>query len=98
MALRVPTSVFAAVLLAAAALVAGDVEAQPQAVQVKVGGKTAVTVANISRVAVGDPEVADIRVARAGEVEITGRASGTTQMHVWKADGQKVTFTVTVSR
>ena len=66
-------------------------------VQLKVGGRRSVSVQNVTRVAVGDPEIADIRVA-GGEVEITGRAPGTTQLLVWRGDGSKQSYAITVSR
>jgi pilus assembly protein CpaC len=72
--------------------------AQAGALRLQVGGRTAITVPNVARVAVGDPDVADIRVGQGGEVEITGRAPGSTQLLVWKQDGQRVNFQITVTR
>lgn len=71
---------------------------EPAAITVKVGGKKALVVADVSRVAVGDPAVADIRVGGAEQLEVTGRSAGTTQLHVWKSDGKKVSYQVTVTR
>ena len=67
-------------------------------VTVKVGAKKTLGVPDIARVAVSDPEIADIRVSGGGEVEVTGRAAGTTHVHVWTHGGQKVSYEVAVSR
>ena len=73
--------------------------AAPQSapVNLKVGSRQVLAVANVTRVAVSDPDVADIRVD-GGKVELTGRAAGATQVQVWKQDGARVSFQVTVSR
>lgn len=68
-------------------------------VTVKVGAKKTLGVQDIARVAVTDPEIADIRVSgTGGEVEVTGRAAGTTQVTVWTQGGAKVSYEVAVSR
>lgn len=99
MTLRAPLIVVAGVLLLAVAVwpEEGHAQAEQQLVM-KVGATRSVTVSNLSRVAVADPSVADIRVGDRDVVEVTGRSAGTTQLRVWKADGQKVTYQVTVSR
>ncbi len=85
----------------ALAQVPGSTQAGAQtgaAVQLKVGGRQTLNVKNIIRVAVGDPEVADIRVAGGGDVEITGRAPGNTQLQVWRSDGTRLSYPIAVSR
>ncbi|MBX5483165.1 MAG: pilus assembly protein N-terminal domain-containing protein [Myxococcaceae bacterium] len=67
-------------------------------VNVKVGAKKVIGVPDIARVAVKDPEIADIRVGDGGEVEITGRAAGRTEVHVWTRDGQKMSYEIAVTR
>lgn len=92
-----------AVLLAA--LVPGASAARPPVlspvatgqISLKVGGKKQLTVAKLMRIAVGDPDVADIRAV--GEhVEVTGRSAGTTSLDAWTQDGDKVRYVITVSR
>lgn len=93
--------VIAGLLLLAAAAAPGHALAQTQqdaGVSLKVGAKKSLAVENISRVAVGDPSVADISVGAKDVVEVTGRSAGTTQLHVWKSDGQKLSYAVTVTR
>ena len=80
------------------AVAQADAPAQQGApVTLKVGGRQHLSVPNVTRVAVSDPDVADIRVD-GGKVELTGRAAGATQVQVWKQDGGRVSFQVTVSR
>ncbi len=71
--------------------------AQTAPVVLKVGGRQTLSVPNVTRVAVSDPDVADIRVD-GGKVEVTGRAAGATQVQVWRQDGARVSFQITVSR
>ena len=93
-------------LLLLAALLLGGTLARAQApaagaastMTLKVGGKKLLAVTNAVRVAVSDPDVADIRVANAGSVEVTGRNAGTTELSVWKEGGEQVKFVITVSR
>lgn len=68
------------------------------AVIVKVGGKSTLPVGNVTRVAVSDPSVADIRVGSSDRIEVTGRTEGATEIVVWKTDGSKQSYQVTVSR
>lgn len=88
-----------------AALVPGSSAARPPVlspvaagqISLKVGGKKLLTVAKLTRIAVGDPDVADIRAV--GErVEVTGRSAGTTALDAWTQDGDKVSYVITVSR
>lgn len=94
-----------AVLLTASSLVGLDAlgqariaQAESTAIVLKVGSKKVLGVPDIARVAVGNPEVADIRVSGSSQIELTGRAEGSTTVHVWSHGGQKVTWSVTVSR
>ena len=86
-----------AVFFSAAAAFAEPEPTPVQAISLKVGARAEVSVSNVSRVAVADPSVADIKVHR-DVLEVVGRAAGTTEVLVWKADGGKVTYPVTVTR
>jgi pilus assembly protein CpaC len=102
MSARFMTAVLAGVLLLApmADAAASETVAQAPAqapVAVKVGGSKMIPVSDVSRVAVANPDVADIRVDDGKRLQITGRAPGSTTVVVWKQDGQKVTWTVTVT-
>lgn len=92
-------AVFGAALAPAVSSARPRVASPSAAVEVslKVGGKKTLTVANLSRIAVGNPDVADIR-ALGDRVEVTGRSAGTTALDAWTQDGQKVRYVVTVTR
>lgn len=51
----------------------------------------------ISRVAVGDPEIADVRADNEGELSLSGGSEGKTTLLVWKKDGSRVSYLVNVS-
>ncbi len=67
------------------------------AVLLKVGGSQTIPVSDVSRVAVSNPDVADIRVDEGKRVHVTGRAPGNTTVLVWKQNGQKRVWSVTVT-
>jgi pilus assembly protein CpaC len=70
-------------------------QAEPGIV-LRVGGKKLLDLTGVERVAVGNPEVADVKVDGAS-LEVTARAAGSTQILVWR-DGKKVTYEVTVAK
>ena len=98
--LRVLVLSLAGLLVAVPLTVSFAAQAQQQgaALTVKVGGKKVLDVADVTRVAVGDPAVADIRVGERDGIEVTGRSEGTTLLNVWRADGQKVSYQIVVVR
>jgi len=55
----------------------------------KVGETRSLSLPGVTRVAVGDPEVTDIRVEGAGEVRVQARKAGETVLLVWTAEGRK---------
>ena len=98
MSARLFAAVFAGALLFAPVVVASGaaaVVAQPSQVSVKVGGKKVLNVTGVERVAVGNPDVADIRV-EGKSIEVTGRSPGTTTVQVWR-NGQRESYAVTVT-
>lgn len=72
--------------------------ADTRTVSLKVGGKSELKESNVSRVAVSDPDVADIRVGPGDRIEVTGRSVGTTQLTVWKTDGSQMRYSIVISR
>ena len=55
-------------------------------------------VPKLTRVAIGDPEVCDVRTLGSSQVMLLGAAEGTTTLLVWDADGKRTSTTVKVSR
>ena len=98
MSARLILAVLGGVLLLAPVVELTSTAAVAQsAVVVKVGGSKSIPVSDVSRVSVTNPEVADIRVEGGKQVKITGRAPGSTTVVVWLQDGQKVSWSVTVT-
>ncbi len=50
-----------------------------------------------SRIAVGDPKVADYRLISPTELYVVGKAAGTTNLVIWRASGESITLRVSVS-
>ena len=53
---------------------------------VSVGEKTLVWIPGLRRVAIGDPEVADVELAGKGVLQVSGVARGETSLIVWAGD------------
>jgi pilus assembly protein CpaC len=51
----------------------------------------------VSRIAVGDPKVADYRLISPTELYVVGKAAGTTNLVIWRANGESTTLRVSVS-
>lgn len=74
--------------------------AQPAAdrvVRLEVGREKVLTAPGVARVAVGDPEVADVHVVGDREILITGVGAGTTSLIVWFQGGHRKTWQVVVT-
>ena len=98
MSARLFAAAVAGVLLFAPVAIAkggAAVVAQPSQISLKVGGKKVLNVAGVERVAVGNPDVADIRV-EGKSIEVTGRSPGNTTVLVWR-NGQRDSYAVTVT-
>jgi pilus assembly protein CpaC len=84
-------SLFLFLLVAVGAAAAGDKDT----LTVPLGESQIIAVANLERVAVADPGVADVVVASASEVIVNGKKPGITSLHLWEA-GQRRSFLVKV--
>lgn len=51
----------------------------------------------VSRIAVGDPKVADYRLISPTELYVVGKAAGTTNLVIWRASGESTTLRVSVT-
>jgi len=92
-----PSAALAALsLLAAPALVPtapaapAPAETATSKVSVGVGQQTVFTVSGLTRIAVGDPSVADVTVQPNGEVLVTGRVTGHTTLILWKGSAREM--------
>lgn len=64
-------------------------------IAVAVGGRASVHVPGLARVAVGDPEVAEIKVAH-DEILLNGRREGRTTVLAWSGNGARHSYVVEV--
>lgn len=62
----------------------------------RAGESRVIAAPNISRVAVGQPEIADVRVLSPAEVLINGRGEGQTTLLLWPSGGRMIERTVRV--
>jgi hypothetical protein len=72
-------------------------EPEQESLRVAPGAQQVLRIEGLVRVAVGDPEVADVRVTGASEVMIVGRRSGRTSLTIWTRRGEPQTRTVVVA-
>ncbi|AFE03257.1 hypothetical protein COCOR_00076 [Corallococcus coralloides DSM 2259] len=78
---------------------AGDSKELPAAdetLTLKKGAKQVLTVQGMSRVALGDPSIADVKTTGKDGVEVSALAKGTTTLIIWGADGKRRTYRIVV--
>src|SRR6476646_7281767 len=73
----------------------GAARADENSISLGVGSQRVLAVSGVSRIAVADPSVADVRSV-GGQVLVIGAGEGRTSVIVWKSNGQRVTYTVSV--
>ncbi|MCE9672465.1 pilus assembly protein N-terminal domain-containing protein [Myxococcus stipitatus] len=67
-------------------------------VSLGVGAQKVLTIPGLSKVALGDPSIAEVKTLGSGQLLITGQAEGKTTLLVWKSTGQRVSYTVAVRK
>ncbi|MBX5483153.1 MAG: pilus assembly protein N-terminal domain-containing protein [Myxococcaceae bacterium] len=92
--LKLPWVVGAALALAATAAWAQE----GTSINLGVGTQKVITVPGISRIAVGDPSIADVKTIGNSQVLIIGSGEGKTTLLIWKNSGQRISYMVTVRR
>jgi len=92
---RIKRAVPAAFLLAL--LLAGAARADDNTISLGVGSQRVLSVSGVSRIAVADPSVADVRNV-GGQILVIGAGEGRTSVIVWKSNGSRVTYTVSVRK
>ncbi|MBN2056188.1 pilus assembly protein N-terminal domain-containing protein [bacterium] len=70
--------------------------AQEDAVTILIGEQKSIDVRNVRRVAVGDPNVADVKVISESEMLLTGINTGSTTLTIWDSAGGKSVLRVVV--
>ena len=90
----------AAALVALLALVAGGsaLAQEGSTVSLGVGSQKVLTIPGLSRVALGDPSIAEVKTLGSGQLLITGQSEGKTTLLVWKTSGQRVSYLVAVRK
>ena len=92
----VPCRIATALLALAPAALA---ESEGGTVHLGVGQQKTLTVRDVQRVAIGDPEVADVKqVGGGGELLITGVGEGRTSLLAWRRAGARLTYSVVVRK
>src|SRR5208282_2431639 len=66
--------------------------------EVPSGSSRVVTVPGISKVAIGDGAIADVKAISSSQVLVNGRQDGRTTLMIWKENGQRITYTVVVRK
>ena len=86
--------------LAALALLATPALAEEGAtISLGVGQQKVMQVGSISRVAIGEPEIADVKQVGGGtELLLTGVGEGRTSLLVWRTNGTRLSYVVVVRR
>lgn len=91
---RLPVVLGAVMALAAATASAQD----GNTISLGVGTQRVITVPGISRLAIGDPAVADVKTIGNNQVLVIGQAEGKTSLLIWKSSGQRLSYLVVVRK
>lgn len=63
-----------------------------------VGTQKVINVPGIARIAIGDPSVADVKPLGTTQVLIVGQAEGRTTLLLWKANGSRLSYLISVRK
>ena len=78
---------------------AGSARAQESStINLGVGTQKVMTVPGTTRIALGDPSIAEVKVIGNNQILVIGQAEGKTTLLVWKSSGQRVSYLVTVRK
>lgn len=93
---RIPVPLLLAIALLVAAGLTARGNDTPELVVLRAGESRVIAVPEVSRVAVGQPSIADVRVLSPGEVLINGKSEGQTTLLLWPPSGKAVELAVRV--
>jgi len=85
-------------LLLAAGLPPAALAQEGTQLSLGVGTQKVVSVPGITRIAVGDPAIADVKTIGNNQILVIGAGEGKTTLLVWKSSGQRVSFLVSVRK
>jgi pilus assembly protein CpaC len=90
----------AAVLGVILALFAGGtaLAQEGSTISLGVGTQKVLPVPGVTRVAIGDPAVAEVKTLGSGQLLISGQGEGKTTLLVWKSSGQRVSYLIAVRK
>ncbi|MFY1826930.1 pilus assembly protein N-terminal domain-containing protein [Myxococcus fulvus] len=77
--------------------VVGTTALAEERIELKVGEKQVITVKDLTRVALGNMETAEVKTLGKEKLEITGLEAGTTRLLTWSRGGQKADYAVVVT-
>lgn len=63
-----------------------------------VGTQKVVTIPGITRIALGDPGIAEVKTIGNNQVLIIGQSEGKTTLLIWKSSGQRISYLIAVRR
>ncbi len=66
--------------------------------EVPVGSSRVIQVPGLSKIAVGDPQVAGVRAVGGNQVLVIGSQEGRTTLMIWKTNGQRNTYSIVVRK
>ena len=81
--------IFTSLLLSTGIILSAPVVMAATPLSVSVNESRYVQEAGLSRVAVGNPEIADVQLLSAREFLLVGKKSGSTSLLVWGANGRQ---------
>ncbi|MBS2031561.1 MAG: pilus assembly protein N-terminal domain-containing protein [Deltaproteobacteria bacterium] len=89
-------------LLAVAALLALPAVASAQdsnnTIALGVGSQKVISVSNVAKIAVGDPNVADVKPVGSNQILVVGMAEGRTTLIIFRTSGQRLTYLISVRK
>lgn len=84
-------------LLLAAAMLSFGSACAAEPVEVSLNESKYMAASGITRLAVGNPEIADVQLLSSGDFLLVGKKAGTTSLIVWADGGQRTEYTVYVA-
>lgn len=76
----------------------GAIDTLGTIVNVPVGETKAFTSPGISKIAVGDPTIADVRATGDDQLEIIGQSEGATTLLVWTKEGTRTSHLIRITK
>jgi pilus assembly protein CpaC len=93
------SALLAAALVTLLASAGARAQSEGATISLGVGQQKIITVSNVQRVAIGDPDVADVKQVGGGsELLVTGVAEGRTSLLVWRVNDSRISYLVVVRK